>query len=53
YDIAALVPIVEQAGGQITDLSGELTTTSSSVLATNKYLHNTVSEILNHPNIRN
>jgi histidinol-phosphatase len=53
YDIAALVPIVEQAGGKITDLHGELTTTSSSVLATNRHLHSTVSEILNHPNIRN
>lgn len=53
YDIAALVPIVEQAGGRITDLYGELTTSSSSVLATNAILHSTVSEILNHPNIRN
>jgi histidinol-phosphatase len=53
YDIAALVPIVEQAGGRITDLHGELTTSSSSVLATNSVLHSTVSEILNHPNIKN
>jgi len=53
YDIAALVPIVEQAGGRITDLHGELTTSSSSVLATNSVLHSTVSELLNHPNIKN
>ena len=53
YDIAALVPIVEQAGGRITDLHGELTTSSSSVLATNSVLHNTVSELLNHPNVKN
>jgi histidinol-phosphatase len=53
YDIAALVPIVEQAGGRITDLHGELTTSSSSVLATNSVLHSTVSEILNHPNVKN
>ncbi|MEY2816520.1 MAG: hypothetical protein RJA78_1096 [Actinomycetota bacterium] len=53
YDIAALVPIVEQAGGRITDLHGELTTSSSSVLATNSVLHHTVSELLNHPNIKN
>lgn len=53
YDIAALVPIVEQAGGRITDLQGELTTSSSSVLATNSVLHSTVSELLNHPNVKN
>lgn len=39
YDIAALVPIVEQAGGQFSDLAGELTEQSSSVLATNGALH--------------
>ena len=39
YDIAALVPIVEQAGGRITALEGELTADSSSVLATNGLLH--------------
>lgn len=39
YDIAALVPIVEQAGGQFTSLEGPLTSESSSVLATNGKLH--------------
>ncbi len=39
YDIAALVPIVEQAGGQFSDLFGPLTEKSSSVLATNGQLH--------------
>ncbi len=39
YDIAALVPIVEQAGGQISALNGPLTTETSSVLATNGLLH--------------
>lgn len=39
YDIAALVPIVEQAGGQFSALSGPLTSESSSVLATNGRLH--------------
>jgi histidinol-phosphatase len=53
YDIAALVPIVEQAGGTFTDLDGELTVNSSSVLATNGVLHRTVSEIFRHPNIKN
>ncbi len=47
YDIAALVPIVEQAGGQISALNGPLTTETSSVLATNGLLHKASSaEIL-------
>ena len=43
YDIAALVPIVELAGGKFTDLSGPLTAESSSVLATNGKLHQAVA----------
>ena len=43
YDIAALVPIVELAGGKFTDLSGPLTAESSSVLATNGKLHPAVA----------
>ena len=39
YDIAALVPIVEQAGGKLTALEGPLTAETSSVLATNGKLH--------------
>ncbi len=39
YDIAALVPIVEQAGGKLTALDGPLTDETSSVLATNGKLH--------------
>ena len=35
YDIAALVPIVEQAGGKFSAIDGPLTEESSSVLATN------------------
>lgn len=47
YDIAALVPIVEQAGGRFTAIDGELTETTSSVLATNGLLHEASSaEIL-------
>lgn len=42
YDIAALVPIVEQAGGRFTAIDGPLTEDSSSVLATNSKLHDTV-----------
>jgi len=39
YDIAALVPIVEQAGGKLTALDGPLTAETSSVLASNGKLH--------------
>ena len=39
YDIAALVPIVEEAGGTLTAIDGPLTAESSSVLATNTLLH--------------
>ena len=39
YDIAALVPIVEQAGGRLTAIDGELTETTSSVFATKGLLH--------------
>ena len=41
YDIAALVPIVEQAGGKFSAIDGPLTEDSSSVLATNGPLHET------------
>lgn len=39
HDIAALVPIILEAGGSITDLFGELTEDSSSILVTNSLLH--------------
>jgi histidinol-phosphatase len=47
YDIAALVPIVEEAGGRFSAIDGELTESTSSVLATNGLLHEASSaEIL-------
>ena len=46
YDIAALVPIVEQAGGKFTALDGPLTAETSSVLATNGKLHALATEAL-------
>jgi histidinol-phosphatase len=46
YDIAALVPIVEEAGGQFSDLNGPLQETSSSVLATNTLLHEKMQRAL-------
>jgi histidinol-phosphatase len=42
YDIAALVPIVEQAGGRFSGFDGPLTESTSSVLATNGSLHDAV-----------
>lgn len=47
YDIAALVPIVEEAGGRFTALNGELTDSTSDVLATNGILHEVVRAELN------
>ncbi|WP_138315687.1 inositol monophosphatase family protein [Rhodoluna limnophila] len=46
YDIAALVPIVELAGGKFSDLDGSLNAASSSVLATNGKLHSATTEAL-------
>jgi histidinol-phosphatase len=47
YDIAALVPIVEQAGGKFTAIDGPLTAETSSVLASNGKLHAVVTAELN------
>ena len=44
YDIAALVPIIREAGGEITDLLGPLTEETSSLVATNGLIH---SQVLN------
>ncbi len=46
YDIAALVPIVEQAGGQFSAFEAPLTQATSSVLATNGKLHSAVQSQL-------
>ena len=45
YDIAALVPIVEQARGSFSALGGPLTEQSSSVLATNGRLHDVAQRV--------
>ena len=47
YDIAALVPIVELAGGLFSALTGPLTEDSSSVLATNGKLHDLAFKAFN------
>lgn len=46
YDIAALVPIVEQAGGKFSAIEGPLTSETSSVLASNGSLHESVRNSL-------
>lgn len=46
YDIAALVPIIKEAGGQITALSGPLTEETSSTLATNRVMHDKFQALL-------
>jgi histidinol-phosphatase len=47
HDIAALVPIILEAGGTITDLFGKLSEDSSSILATNSILHRSFQMTLN------
>lgn len=46
YDIAALVPIVELAGGEFSDINGPLTPNSTSVLATNGHLQRQTQTII-------
>jgi histidinol-phosphatase len=46
YDIAALVPIIEQAGGVITGFDGLLNPDTSSILATNGSLHEEITHFL-------
>jgi len=46
YDIAALVPVIELAGGQFSAIDGVLTEDTTSVLATNGKLHRAVQSSL-------
>ncbi len=46
YDMAALVPIVEEAGGRFTSIAGEPGPWHGSALATNAHLHDEVLQIL-------
>jgi len=39
YDMAALIPIIEEAGGRFTSVSGETGPWHGSALATNGHLH--------------
>ena len=46
YDLAALIPIVEEAGGRFTSITGERGPWHGSSLATNGLLHDTVLDAL-------
>lgn len=46
YDIAALIPIVEEAGGRFTSLAGDSGPWSGSALASNGHLHDAVLSIV-------
>jgi len=49
YDIAALIPIIEQAGGVVSNLAGEPAENGGSVLASaNRQLHDEAMTLLNH-----
>ena len=47
YDLAALVPIVEEAGGRFTSMTGEPGPWQGNALATNGRLHDDVLAVLN------
>ena len=47
YDMAALVPIVPEAGGTFTSVSGEPGPWGGNAVATNGHLHDEALEILN------
>jgi histidinol-phosphatase len=47
YDLAALVPIVEEAGGRFTSMTGESGPWHGNALATNGLLHDEVLTVLN------
>jgi histidinol-phosphatase len=44
YDMAALIPIIEEAGGRFSSLTGDVGPWHGSALATNALLHDTVLE---------
>jgi histidinol-phosphatase len=46
WDLAALLVIVEEAGGRFTDLRGARTPSGGNVLTTNGRLHDEVLEVL-------
>ncbi|MBO1902135.1 histidinol phosphatase [Leucobacter weissii] len=49
YDLAALAPIVREAGGAFTDVDGAESVWNGSSLATNGHLHRAVLDVLGQP----
>lgn len=49
YDMAALFPIIEEAGGQMTSFDGEVGPWNGSALATNTRLHSSLIELFKTP----
>src|SRR5690606_21377988 len=49
YDMAALFPIIDEAGGQMTSLDGKKGPWHGSALATNAMLHSTIIELFTTP----
>ena len=52
YDLAALVPIVREAGGAFTDIAGEPTIWNGSSLATNGLLHDAAAGAIERARVR-
>jgi histidinol phosphatase-like enzyme (inositol monophosphatase family) len=46
WDVAAALPIIEEAGGRYTDLSGRRDVTTGSCLATNGFLHDDAMRVV-------
>jgi histidinol-phosphatase len=42
YDVAALIPIVQEAGGRFTSVTGDAALNSGAPLATNGLLHDAI-----------
>jgi myo-inositol-1(or 4)-monophosphatase len=49
WDLAALIPVVNGAGGKITDYYGRDPMAGNSIVAANKYLHEEIIKILESP----
>jgi histidinol-phosphatase len=47
WDIAALMPIIEEAGGKVTDWEGTRTINRRDIIASNSVLHDTTLQLLN------
>ena len=51
YDIAAVIPIISEAGGRVTSFEGEQTLSALSVMATNGILHQNFLDLVHSPDL--